>query len=418
MNLQRLFFLEAAHSQHVQHPDVPLSEVIRQWQPFYSTGKETTFHTLQSLQWRASSIVFATPSEPTMAWKEGSNHSTLIYKGKEISVSRLQNCVGAVEDAAAELLQHKLLFSHDFPINITALQDDMGNTEPGFSLFNYRPNVEVFGFQDALALHIMTTPHLCQEFIIDSSEDNVLWNPLSLSRWLHNYAQLDLLCLVQVEMNCGAPGRTTELTAMSTINTFLGVPRAPRLFDGHFVLMRTYTKTRSTTGVDRLIPHSLNASLAAFMIYKEAICRPFAQLCASILFPDNSKAHALYQDTLFVNYGQMFVAADITSEMQRWTLDHFGLPIGIRDWRQVSTPLRRHWAGLQEDWVEDEQTADSAQAGHSHVIDRMHYGVTTRSAFGLAEDYIGPYLTVSKRWQRLLHLIPGRRDFSNLHSLC
>lgn len=391
----------------MKQPDIPLSKVIREWQPFYSTGQETTFHALCSLQWRASSIVYATPSEPTMAWKEGSGYSALIYKGKEISIASLQSCVGAIEDATVELLRQKLLFGHHFPIDIAALQDDMGNTEPGYSLFTYRPNVEVFGYQDALALHIMSTPQLCQEFVISSSEHDVLWNPVALSRWLQNYAQLDLLCLVQVEMNCGAPGRTTELTAMSCINTYLGVPRAPRLFDGHFVLMRTYTKTRSTTGIDRLIPHSLNASLAAFLIYKEAICRPFAQLCASILFPKNAKAHALYQDNLFVNYGQMFIAPDITSEMQRWTLDHFNIAIGIRDWRQVSTPLRRHWAGLQEEWVEDEQTTDSAQAGHSHAVDRMHYGVTTRSTFGLAEDYIGPYLAVSKRWQKLLHLVPG-----------
>ncbi|CDO77848.1 hypothetical protein BN946_scf184589.g2 [Trametes cinnabarina] len=188
--------------------------------------------------------------------------------------------------------------------------------------------------------------------------------------------------------------------------------RALRIIDGHVALMRTYHKMRAAQGLDRVIPHSLNASLAATFIYKEALCRPFAELCANVLYPDNPKVKAYYQNYLFVNYDRPFIGDDISEEMKRWTKIHLGIELGIQKWRQCSTPLRRQHAGLEEMWLEDQDTVDSAQAGHSHRVDWMRYGVTERAALGLAEDYIGPFFRTSVLWHNVLHLVPGGKLLS------
>ncbi len=385
-----------------------LAKHIKQWQPWFTVGEESTFHTIRSLQHRASALVMATQNEPNMAWKDGSDHTELIFKGAEVSLPNLVSCQGALEDQSIKVL-YELLFDQQFSIDISKLKDDMGNSIPGYSLFTDRVNRPVLGPVDRLAQHILDTPALHERFVLAVEDGEVIWNAVNMSIWLTTYTQFNLLCLVQVEMNCGAPGRTTELTAMPCVNTPAGMLRALRIIDGHIALMRTYHKMRAAQGRDRVIPHSLNASLGAMLIYKEAICRPFAQLCASVLFPGNAKVKTLYQDFLFTNYDKPFTGDDLSNAMKSWTNRYIGCPLGVRDWRQVSTPFRRHHAGLEEMYLEEDmETPDAAQAGHSHRVDWLRYGVTNMAATGLPEDYIKPFLATSKRWHAALQLVPGQ----------
>lgn len=398
------------------HDRTPTANTVLNLRQHFTVGTDSTFHSIRSLQHRASSLVMSTQSEPNMKWKQNSKKTTLIYKGGEVSLEKLQQSQGALEDKTVATLTH-LLFDHPFHIDLTALKDDMGNTTPGYSLFTDRANAHILGHVDTLAQHILDTPSLRDRFVI-LTNGRLIWNPIALADWLRNYAYLDLLCLVQVEMNCGAPGRTTELTGMPRVNTGGGMVRALRIIDDHVALMRTYHKMRAAHGHDRLIPHSLNASLGAVMIYKEAICRPFAQLCASILYPGNQAVKNLFQTFLFVNYDRPFTGDDLSYEMKSWTGKHIGVPLGVRDWRQVSTPLRREHAGLEEMWLEEElDTVDSAQAGHSHRVDFLRYGVTDRASTGLAEDYIGPFFATSVKWHHVLRLVPGKLDFCHRYHL-
>ena len=93
----------------------------------------------------------STQNEPNMKWKEGSNFSTLIFLGHEVSLDGLRHCQGTLEDVTAELLSTTLLFGHPFHIDISALKDDMGNTQPGYSLFTDRVNADTIGPVDQLA---------------------------------------------------------------------------------------------------------------------------------------------------------------------------------------------------------------------------------------------------------------------------
>ncbi|KAI0323904.1 hypothetical protein GY45DRAFT_1349651 [Cubamyces sp. BRFM 1775] len=403
----RLTFLYECHQRLQAEPHPSLVVSIRALRPWFTKGYESTFHTLRSLQHRASSIVMSTQNEPNMVWKDKTGFTTLIYLGHEISLNGLRKCQRAMEDATISLLTDTLLFGHPFSIDITRLKDDMGNKSPGYSLFSDRVNQDILGPVDQLADYILKTPALRQHFVLFVRDGKVVWNAMAMSAWLNTFARLNLLCLVQAEMNCGAPGRTTELTAMPTANTLGGMLRALRIIDNHVVLMRTYHKMHAAQGLDRVIPHSLNAALAAIFIYKEAICRPFAQLCASVLYPGDARVKSLYQDFLFINYDKPFIGDDLSAEMKVWTGKHMGIELGIQKWRQCSTPLRRKHAGLEEMWLEDQDTVDAAQAGHSHRVDHLRYGVTDLSATGMAEDYIGPFLKTSVMWHKVLHLVPG-----------
>ncbi|KAH9852007.1 hypothetical protein C2E23DRAFT_860305 [Lenzites betulinus] len=305
----------------------------------YNMGLESTFHTLKSLQHRASSIVMSSQNEPNMVWKDKTGFTTLIYLGHEVSLEALRKCQ---EDPPPRPL---------FNIDIAALKDDMGNKQAGYSLFTDRVNSDTLGPVDQLAGHILP-PQRCTSASSCRDELRCAWS-------YH-----------------GAYSHATS-------NTSGGMLRALRIIDGHVVLMRTYHKMRAASGLDRSSP------------------------TPSMLPLRDAKVKSLYQDYLFVNFDKPFVGDDISGEMRRWTGKHLGVELGIQKWRQCSTPLRRKHAGLEEMWLEDQDTVDSAQAGHSHRVDTLRYGVTDMSATGMAEDYIGPFLKTSVLWHKVLHLVPG-----------
>ncbi|RPD52088.1 hypothetical protein L227DRAFT_477938, partial [Lentinus tigrinus ALCF2SS1-6] len=223
----RLAFLAYAHQQFdPETPENTLATEVRSLQPWFTVGQESTFHTIRSLQHRASALVMSSQNEPNMAWKDGSDYTVMIFKGGQVSLPNLISCQAALEDRSIHILLHDLLFDHNFSIDISRLRDDMGNSDPDYSLFTDRVNRPVLGPVDRLAQHILDTPALCERFVLAIENGEVIWNAVNLSIWLSTYTQFNLLCLVQVEMNCGAPGRTTELTAMPRVNTRTGMLRA------------------------------------------------------------------------------------------------------------------------------------------------------------------------------------------------
>ncbi len=358
----------------------------------------------------ASTLAEFDRKEPNMWWKRGSNSTVLTYFGHDISLDGLRRCQGALEDATRKLMQETLLLGLHFPVDFPSLVDDVSNTEPGYSLFLDPANREALGPLDQLAQAILDSPELRKRFVVSVDGLKITWRADELSRWLDSYSSLDRLCLVQLEMNCGAPGRTTELTGLTAVNTSTGVCRALREMDGGLVMVRVYVKTRARDGYDRFIPHSINASLATTLIYKEAVCRPFTQICASVLFPNDQEIKAMYQDNLFIKRKKAFDADDISKTMKTWTEEYLGYGLTISDWRQVSTPLRRVHAGMAESLMdEQEETVNAAQAGHSQGTDHAHYGRTERTVTGLAEGYLGPFLENSLAWHETLLLVPGKR---------
>ena len=129
----------------------------RTLRPWFTKGLESTFHTLKSIQHRASSITMSSQNEPNMVWKDKTGFTTLIYMGHEVSLNALRKCQGALEDETRTLLVDTLLFGHPFHVDIPSLCDDMGNKQAGYSLFTDRVNAEALGPIDQLADHILHT---------------------------------------------------------------------------------------------------------------------------------------------------------------------------------------------------------------------------------------------------------------------
>ncbi len=353
---------------------------------------------------------------PEFFWDPNSDkRETLIFKGVSITLDSLRQCQGDLEDSTVQVFRQLL---HGFPtadLDLSLLKDDVGKKDIGYSLFSDPRNLNVFGDGKRLVKYFLTNENLREQFT-HRLPTGLQWTVAACIGWLKSYAELDLLILLQCMMSCGAPGRASELTGLALSNTPGGMQRAFHLMGKQLVLIRRYNKMRGQESSDRFIPSSLPSALASILLYKEALCRPFAIHCAALIHAGDPEVQALYHSYCFVNDNRLFTADNISSEMKKYTFKHIGMKIGVRLWRQCSAPFRREHAA--EPSLTSPQTVDAYQSGHSQRVDHLRYGVTGHGSLGVSEDSLKRCLDASVRWHNVLHLVPGKvaRSFYRIYA--
>ena len=402
-----MFFLYESLQESYKRKETSHLEALKEMQEYWDAENEFTFGAVRSFQRLSSSLVYSRHPKIMFQWAPGSNQETLICYGKRVSLRELRSCQGKMEDSSLKLLNDTLLCGHKFPVDMAALRENPSEEEHNYSFLSDESNAAALGDRDRLCNHILNDPKLRRKFIKDVRGTTVIWNTAAMIKWLRSYARLNLFIIIQILMNTAGPARGTEVTGLTRTNTRCGILRGLHVVDAHIVLMRHYTKVRAN-GVDLRIPHSLNASLAAMIVSKEAVCHPFAILCADVLFPkSDEKIRALYHRYLFVNYDRLFDTQAISEEMKSWTGKHLGVQLGVLAWRHVHIAFNRPHAGDDMDLLRNQSTVEAAQAGHSDKVHNDIYGNTDRRNLGVPENLIARFLAGSVRWHHMLRLVPG-----------
>ncbi|KAI0323861.1 hypothetical protein GY45DRAFT_1263921 [Cubamyces sp. BRFM 1775] len=204
-------------------------------------GATSMFHNIHHLQVYASSLVRDAQKDSDIQWHHGSNYSSVNYHGNEVKLEDIWECLGTMEDETVSLLEDQPMSGHHFPLDIPSLKDDLGQKDPGYSLFSEERNLSS-GDEDALLTYIINTPSLRQEFKRRIDSNHIQWNLPRLhtwltDTWLTDFAQLDTLCLLQVLMSGSAPARATELTGMLRQNSSQGMERSLRILGRQSVVL-------------------------------------------------------------------------------------------------------------------------------------------------------------------------------------
>lgn len=178
-------------------------------------------------------------------------------------------------------------------------------------------------------------------------------------------------------------------------------------------MLGTYSKTSSASGMDRLIPHSLDGFTADLLVQDLSLARPFAEFIIGECFPEDLERLSLYQSHLFVNTNKLFTTTDISTVMARYTLKHMQVNITVRDWRQISIAFRRKLcpgqiAITEEHFGEDHISAE--QTGHSVRTERLKYAISAEALLGPSEDILPLFLEASGEWQQVMRVVPGMRS--------
>jgi len=379
-------------------------------QPWFTEKVHSPFNTLRSLKHRASAITYNTRSLPRSVWTDRTTWSSMLYKGNSITMGQIQQVFANLEDITCAQWENKVLCGLSIRVDYTSIADDLTNTDVGYS-FLTDPRNTMFHSRDRLALAILQDPKLRAHFTIPATDgEGIIWSRPAMQEWLINYSQFSGYQATRTEMLAGAPGRSTELHAMNYCNTPTRTSRNLLALDKYISVMRMYTKTGAITGVDKLIPHGLDAVTADLTIQDLAIARPFAELAVNTCYSNNNKIKHLYKFQLFVNHTKSFEAADLTDIMKRLTLPVLGFGVGINPWRHIHVSFNRKLCPMVDHILEQAEvdTTNIIQYGHGHKVHHGTYGLSHDSLLGLPEDILPEFMDVSTGWQVKGKVVPGQ----------
>jgi hypothetical protein len=346
---------------------------------------------------------------PRIVWTDRENYQTMRYLGSVVEFPKLHNVFEQMENDAIHLWETQVLMGCDLSVKTKNICDDLTNSTVGYSFLTDPRNTQ-FQFRDQLFSEVLRNGDLRKRFLTSqsNSEGHPIWNTQALQLWLFNYSKFEGLLLASIEMKAGSPGRGTEITCLEYKNTRTRT-RGLYMMGDHLAILRQYHKSASISGLDKIIPHSVDAVTADLIIQNLAIARPFAEIAAYLCYPESKDVQGRYNSCLFVNNKELFTTTGLTNMMKTLTRKHLSVGLGVNDWRHVSTAFRRKICpGLDELAEEDEDnTVEALQSGHSRDTENRIYGISTDRLSGPGEDVLPLFLDVSTDWQVANRITPG-----------
>ncbi|KAF8062577.1 hypothetical protein FPV67DRAFT_1421983, partial [Lyophyllum atratum] len=388
-------------------------------EPWYTEKYDSTFNALRSLQHRATTITQTTMGLPRVWWRDRKTYQSMLYEGHHIDFADIQKLFVALECATVQTWEHDILCGLDISVSYKELLDDLTNTTVGYSFISDTRN-PFCQDRNLLFTAILKDATLRQRFIAEVDEHGKpIWNQMALKAWLFNYSKFEGLLLVRGEMLGGAPGRMTELTAMTYRNIPTSTHRNFVGFALYLAMLVMYHKGTSMTQSEKLVPHAFDAVTADLIIQDLAIARPFAELAAVICYPASPSVHQVYRDHLFVNNGRLFTTTEISSIMQSYSVPIVKFPIGVHSWRHICLAFKRKLAPALEQLVEEQDfdTVEARQATHSRRTENRIYALSADALAGVAEDVLPLYLDASTDWQIVARVVPGGLGLSYRNAL-
>ncbi|KAG6877334.1 hypothetical protein C0993_008522 [Termitomyces sp. T159_Od127] len=370
---------------------------------------DSTFNSLRSLQHRASTVAQSTMSLPTVWWLDRENYRTMAYKGNRIEFDDIKKLFVRLEAEIIELFEKKILCGLSLHVTYQSIADDLSNPTVGYSFISDSRNPS-FTNKDLLMRAILDSPALSSRFVASHAVDaSPIWNIIAFRTWLHEYAKFHGLLLLRAEMLGGSPARGTELTAMTYKNIPTSSHRNLVAFGKHIAMLVTYHKGTAMTGLEKLIPHSLDAISSDLIIQDLVIARPFAQIAAMIAYSKQPKIWDLYSNYMFINDGALFETHHISNLMRVLTSQTIQADLGLQAWRQISIAFRRKTCRALEEVMETDQAdnIEAMQATHSRWTENRVYGLSADALAGVAEDVLPLYLEASTQWQIATGAVPG-----------
>ncbi|KAG2045750.1 hypothetical protein BDR06DRAFT_1015331 [Suillus hirtellus] len=376
-------------------------------QTWFTEKTNSPFSRIRSLQHRASAIAYKTMSLPRVWWLDRRTWHEMLYKGDKIHINDLRQMFASTEERMVELWEKKVLVGLNIRVNYQDIADDNTNHDVGYSFLSDRRNA-CFADRDRFLKALTGEKELFSRFAVVRN-GHLIWNMGTLMGWLRDYAEFQKLVLLRCEMLSGAPGRGTELTAMTYRNTKACTGRNLVMLGKNLTMLRTYHKSGALSGMDKLIPHSIDGVTGDLIIQDLALTRPFAEVAAHNCYLDRPAIKEMYQTHLFVNNNKLFNTDQLTATMARISIPFLGFGLGVNSWRHISTAFKRKLGRFAEDLLEDDEqdTVEALQAGHNRSTENRIYGLSPDALAGAPEDLLPLFLQASTNWQLVMHTVPG-----------
>jgi hypothetical protein len=259
IRLACLWEIKDQSKQHHGGDDMP---PCKELQPWFTEKVQSPFNSLRSLQHQATAITMGTTSMPSIWWTDHLTWTSMLYKGHPITVDQVKEVFMKMEDAAVEAWEEKVLCGLDLHVDPGRMAEDLTNKDVGYCFLMDTRN-PLLHQRDILIKAIITSPtHRDRFTLVEPGTRKLTWNRAALREWLAEYAEFQGILLARAEMLSGAAGRATELTAMNYRSTERRPERNLHVLGDYMAIVRKYHKGGNLSGVDKTIPHALDALTA------------------------------------------------------------------------------------------------------------------------------------------------------------
>lgn len=159
-----------------------------------------------------------------------------------------------------------------------------------------------------------------------------------------------------------------------------------------------YTKTRSTTGKNKLIARYLPKEVGDLLVKYLSIVRPMEAFIAEQI---EGEAFDKYQKMLYTDHERAWSGRQLSETFMRQMNEWGPTATGFQEYRQLATMfMRKH---LKEfDAKGDEEDRRDHQAGHNSRVAGMRYGVSTADSNEFTSDQLLAFYRASEEWHELL----------------
>ncbi|KAF8549160.1 hypothetical protein OG21DRAFT_627578 [Imleria badia] len=354
-----------------------------------------------------STLAYSEPGLPQFIWD--STMTVLSVDGFPLNVERLRKSVHSVK-MEIEALIDKLVLSCDFT-HVMAYIDSRTNPADPSMWFIDRPREDLQGTsivsQDPKGLSLFSRQLLDKmtlngTYFTQSQSTLVACKP-EIWRWLADLDELVSAMYYAITLTWGGGARGTECDHLKHTVHGQG-ERHVFILNGRLSIVTTYVKTQHVQGHGRLIVRTPAHSISRLVIFVLSVLYPVAAKLSSFVM-DVSLARS-YLSYFFVHHGQVLNSRNFSIILQHHTEKYLGLPLGLRDYRQVMCSMLCCLAGTDYG-VADEDDHDLAaihsQFGHSGSVADAHYGIQGTNALNaISHTSVRSMQRVSTRWHACL----------------
>ncbi|KAJ6565261.1 hypothetical protein DFH09DRAFT_1081913 [Mycena vulgaris] len=182
-------------------------EAFKRIECFVVEHKLTAFSSLRSLTHYATSLVLNTLSLPQVVWVDREEWKEMLFLGRSISLPKLQQILGTIEDRIVDLWENRIMFGLGIHVEYGTLADNLTSTTPGYSFLDDFSN-PFSDHNDRFIRELFNNPQLAKRFLYQIAG-------------VPDLAEFEGLLMLQAEFTGGATVRGTELVSTLFRNTTL-----------------------------------------------------------------------------------------------------------------------------------------------------------------------------------------------------
>ena len=370
----------------------------RQLGRFIKEGDYTAFNSIRQIMHLASAIAYGTSGMPQIEWLDD-DYQRACINGKAVELDDIRKFVLDRTKAAKMQLEKEILFGHEFKefgYTSAKVMDVLRNRKIGYSFID-SPENGFIKFKDKLMETLLNDPRISPFFVKRVRGGRIEWNKDGCEKWLKRTKAFLETLMPTIHITYGQPSRGEELATIRVKNQLNGM-RGVYMSRGLVMILVSYSKTRSTTGKDKLVARFLPKEVGDLLVKYLSLVRPMEAFIAEQI---ESEGFDKYEKMLFADHEKSWNGGRLGDIFKRQMNDWGPVAMGLAEYRQLAKAfMRENMKHRFED--DDEEDARDHQSGHTSRMAGMRYGIAASDLDCLTSDKLLAFFRASREWHRLL----------------